>query len=210
MPRLTRAFFDRSPLEVAPELIGCHLVHELDGVRVEGMIVEVEAYLGDGSDPASHAHRGPTPRNASMFGPPGRFYVYRSHGIHACINVVCEAAGRGAGVLLRAAAPRAGHAEMTRRRGGRDGREACSGPGKLTQAFGIGLHHDGSSALRGPLRLAAGPGARAAGTLMAGPRIGISRAARLPYRFFLDGCPHVTRSPLNRRARRVPPIIRSR
>jgi DNA-3-methyladenine glycosylase len=197
--RLTRAFFDRPALEVAPELLGCVLVHEIDGERLEGRIVEVEAYLGDGSDPASHSHRGPTPRNAAMFGPPGHFYVYRSMGIHACANLVCGARGIGAAVLLRAVEPLRGVDAMTRRRGGRELRELTNGPGKLARAFGIGLEHDGSRALSGPLRVER----RARGgsePVLAGPRVGIREAADLPYRFWLADHPHVTRTPLNRRA----------
>ena len=183
MARLTRAFFDRCALAVAPELLGCRLVHERDGTRLEGVIAEVEAYLGDGSDPASHAHPGPTRRNASMFGPPGHLYVYRSMGIHLCANVVCDARGRGAAVLLRAAIPVRGAEEMRRRRGGRGDRELCSGPGKLTQAFGIELEHDGAEALRSELRIEAARRGEAP-RVLAGPRIGIRKAADLPYRFF--------------------------
>jgi DNA-3-methyladenine glycosylase len=197
--RLTRAFFARPVLEVAPELLGCRLVHELDGERLEGRIVEVEAYLGDGSDPASHAHRGPTLRAATMFGPPGRFYVYRSMGIHACANLVCEPAGRGAAVLLRAVEPLCGLESMTRHRGGRSGRELASGPGRLAQAFGIGLEHDGASALAGRLRVEARRG-EAPIRVLAGPRVGIRKAAELPYRFWIEESAHVTRTPLNRRA----------
>lgn len=210
MARLTRAFFERSALDVAPELLGCTLVHVRGGSRLEGVIAEVEAYLGDGSDPASHAHAGPTRRNASMFGPPGRLYVYRSMGIHSCVNVVCEPAGRGAAVLLRAVIPRRGEAEMSRRRGGRSGRELCNGPGKLAQAFAIELEHDGLAALRGPLRIEPPAVDGPPREIMAGPRVGIRKAAELPYRFFLADCEHVTRTPLNRRARRVAPIIRGR
>jgi DNA-3-methyladenine glycosylase len=198
--RLTRPFFERPALEVAPDLLGCRLVHEIDGERLEGAIVEVEAYLGDGSDPASHSHRGPTPRAATMFGPAGRFYVYRSMGIHSCANLVCDVAGHGAAVLLRAVEPLCGLDEMRRRRGGRDGRELASGPGKLTQAFGIDLDHDGASALRGALRIEARRGADP--HVLCGPRIGIRKASELPYRFWIADSPHVTRSPLNRRARR--------
>ena len=203
MPRLTRSFFDRPVLEVAPELLGVRLHHEIDGVVLEGAIVEVEAYLGDGSDPASHAHGGRTARNASMFGPPAHFYVYRSMGIHTCINVVCEASGRAAGVLIRAIEPLRGIQEMARHRGGRTGHEIGSGPGKLTQALGIALEQDGVSALRGSLRLA--PPAAAPGPIRVSPRIGISKARELPYRFFVQGSPHVSRSPLNARGRAIIP-----
>ena len=202
--RFRREFFERTALEVAPELLGCLLVHELDGVRLVGRIAEVEAYLGDGSDPASHSHRGPTPRAASMFGPPGRFYVYRSMGLHACANLVCERAGHASAVLLRAVDPLRGLEQMQRHRGGRSGRELASGPGKLAEAFGIGLEHDGASALRGALRVERAP-ARLPLRVLSGPRVGIRQAADLPYRFWLADNPHVTRTPLNRRA-----ILRAR
>jgi len=197
--RLPRSFFARSALEVAPELLGCRLIRELDdGTRLVGRIVEVEAYLGDGSDPASHAHRGETARNRSMFGRPGHFYVYRSMGIHRCANLVCEPSGRAAAVLLRAVEPLAGEERMARLRGVPRGPGLANGPGKLCQAFDIHLAHDGAPALRGELRVE-GP-ARRDEPIVAGPRIGISRAAELPYRYFLAAHPCVGRSPLNRRA----------
>jgi DNA-3-methyladenine glycosylase len=195
---LPARFFARSCLAVAPELLGCILVRELPGgARLAARIVEVEAYLGDGSDPASHSHRGPTPRNRTMFGPPGRLYVYRSMGIHACMNAVCEPQGRSSAVLLRAAAPLAGLQIMRAARGACAERERdlCSGPGKLCQAFAVTLALDGSCLRSGPLQIVRG--ARPAERILAGPRIGISRARELPYRFFLEGDPNVTRSPLN-------------
>jgi DNA-3-methyladenine glycosylase len=199
--RLPRSFFARPCLEVAPEMVGLLLIHELaNGARLVGRIVEVEAYLGDGSDPASHAHRGPTPRSRVMFGPPGHFYVYRSMGIHRCANVVCEPEGRAAAVLLRAAEPLEGEARMRALRGGRQGRELANGPGKLAQAFAIELAHDGGDALRGPLRLERERGARAP-AISVGPRIGLSKAVELPYRFFARDSPHVTRAAQNGRAR---------
>lgn len=220
--RLTRAFFARPCLEVAPELIGMLLIHELpDGTRLVGRIVEVEAYLGDGSDAASHAHRGRTARNRVMFGAPGHFYVYRSMGIHRCANVVCEPAGRAAAVLLRAVEPLEGQSRMRALRGGRDGRELANGPGKLAQAFAIELAHDGADALRGALRIERERGASAP-RICAGPRIGITKSADLPYRFFARDSPHVTRAALNGGAREVAharragtrraaaPILRSR
>ena len=207
--RLSRAFFARPCLEVAPEVLGLVLVHELpSGARLSARIVEVEAYLGDGTDPASHAHRGPTPRTGPMFGPPGHFYVYRSMGIHRCANVVCERAGSAAAVLLRAAEPLAGEERMRALRHGRDGRELASGPGKLAEAFAIELAHSGADALRGPLRLERARGAQAAGIAF-GPRIGISKAADLPYRFFLRDSPHVTRAAHNARSRAWPRELRS-
>ncbi|HKC49316.1 MAG TPA: DNA-3-methyladenine glycosylase [Myxococcota bacterium] len=199
--RLPRAFFARPCLEVAPEMLGLLLIHELaGGARLVGRIVEVEAYLGDGSDAASHAHRGPTPRSRIMFGPPGHFYVYRSMGLHRCANVVCDAEGRAAAVLLRAAEPLEGEARMRALRGGRQGRELASGPGKLAQAFAIELAHDGSDALRGALRLERERGARAP-AISVGPRIGLTKSPDLLYRFFVRDSPHVTRAAQNGRAR---------
>jgi DNA-3-methyladenine glycosylase len=200
LSRLDAGFFARDSLAVARDLLGCRLVHDTPDGRLLGRIVEVEAYLGDGSDPASHAHGGPTARNRSMFGPPGRFYVYRSMGLHFCANLVCEPAPRASAVLLRAIEPSEGQSIMTVARGGRAGRELANGPGKLCQAFGISLAHDGAGALRGPLRVLP-PSQLPVEPVLAGPRIGISRAADLPYRFFLAGNPHVTRSALNRAAR---------
>ena len=202
MARLPASFFARSPLEVAPELLGCLLVHGNGRRRRVGRIVEVEAYLGDGSDPASHAHRGETRRNAAMFGPPGRFYIYRSMGLHDCANVVCQPRGVGAAVLLRAVEPLEGLPAMRRARTGRRDRELANGPGKLCQAFGIELRHDAASALTPALRLERGREA-ALEPILAGPRIGISQATELPYRFFLEACPAVSRSPQNRAARRL-------
>ena len=205
--RLSRAFFARPCLEVAPEVLGLVLVHELaNGVRLSARIVEVEAYLGDGSDAASHAHRGPTPRSRIMFGRPGHFYVYRSMGIHFCVNVVCEPEGRGAAVLLRAGEPLEGEAHMRRLRrlpAGRDARELANGPGKLAQALGIGLAQNGADALRGPLRLER-PARAPAFEVAVSPRIGISKSADLPYRFFVRASPNVSRSTWNARAPILP------
>ena len=200
VPRLDRAFFARPCLEVAPDLLGARLLRRLDDrTLLEGRIVEVEAYLGNGLDPGSHTWRGRSARNAVMFGPPGRLYVYRSMGLHTCMNVVCEPEGVGAAVLLRAVEPLRGLEAMSSLRGGRGGHELTNGPGKLTQAFAIGLDANGRSALRGDLRLAPGGPERLA--LRRGPRVGLSRAVDLPYRFFVEGSPWVTRSPQNRRAR---------
>ncbi len=192
MARLTQRFFNRPALAVAPDLLGCRLIHDISPkTRLEGVIVEVEAYLGDGSDPASHSHGGPKPRAASMFGQPGCFYVYRSMGIHFCVNLVCAAAGRGDAVLLRAIEPQAGLRVMMRRRSGRSGREIAGGPGRLSQAFGIGLQHDGQSALSGPLRVEAAR--QSPGRIVSGPRIGISKAVKLPYRFCVSGSAWLSR-----------------
>jgi DNA-3-methyladenine glycosylase len=191
--RLDRAFFARPCLEVAPDLLGCRIVHVLpDSTRLEGRIVEVEAYLGDGTDAGSHSHRGPSARNRAMFGPPGHFYVYRSHGLHFCVNLVTEPEGTGAAVLLRALEPLEGLARMRALRGGRDDRDLTNGPGKLAQALAITLTHDATPALRGQLRLEPALEALAL-AIDTSPRIGLSKGASLPYRFFLRDSPFVSR-----------------
>ena len=148
-PKLRRSFFDRPVLEVAPELIGATLL--VNGVG--GRIVEVEAYHH--TDPAAHSYRGPTDRNAVMFGPPGYAYVYRSYGIHWCLNFVCEAEGSASAVLIRALEPLAGIAAMRRRRGMPDERALCSGPGKLCEALGVSRRHNGLALDRPPFELRA-------------------------------------------------------
>jgi DNA-3-methyladenine glycosylase len=203
--RLDRAFFARPCLAVAPDLLGCRLVHVLDdGTRLAGRIVEVEAYLGDGSDAGSHSHRGPTRRNRAMFGPPGHFYVYRSHGLHTCVNLVTEPEGVGAAVLVRALEPLEGEARMRANRAGRHGRELANGPGKLAQALEITLAHDGAPALGGALRIEP-PLDRRQAVIATSPRIGLSKAVDLPYRFFLSESPFVSRRA--GRARQAVPII---
>ena len=175
---LKRAFFARSVHEVARDLIGATLL--VNGVG--GVIVEVEAYHH--TDPAAHSYRGPTPRNLVMFGPPGFAYVYRSYGIHWCVNFVCEKEGSASAVLIRALEPTHGLAAMRRRRGLQDSRALCSGPGKLTQALGITDEHNG-------LPLDAPPIALQARTnkpkIVAGLRIGITKAVELPWRYGLKG-----------------------
>jgi DNA-3-methyladenine glycosylase len=170
--------------EVAPQLIGVTLL--VDGVG--GRIVEVEAY--DHEDPASHGYRGRTRRNASMFGPPGHAYVYRSYGIHWCLNLVCEEDGVAAAALVRALEPTHGLDGMRRRRGLDDPRLLCSGPGRLCQALGISREHDGCRLDRPPFELRA-PDARA--ETVAAPRVGISRAAELPWRYAEAGSSFVSR-----------------
>ena len=191
-------FFARPCLEVAPELLGAYLVHRLaDAERLVGRIVEVEAYLGDGSDPGSHAHRGPTERNQAMFGPPGRLYVYRSYGIHTCANVVCEAKGRGAAVLLRAIEPVEGTSRMRAARGlasGAPEREIANGPGKLTQALGMTLDDYGHSLLRGRLSLRRPARSDVPPALARSPRVGLSKGRTLPYRFYVPGNEFVSRA----------------
>jgi DNA-3-methyladenine glycosylase len=182
--RLQRDFFARSVHEVAPELIGATLL--VDGVG--GVIVEVEAY--DQEDPASHGYRGPTPRNAAMFGLPGHAYVYRSYGIHWCINVVCDVEGRAEAALLRALEPTHGLDVMRARRGVDDTRQLCSGPGKLCQALGITREHDGLPLDRTPFALSA---READVEIVTGPRIGITRAAELPWRYGLAGSRFLSR-----------------
>lgn len=176
--------FGRDAAEVAPALIGWTVL--VGGVG--GVIVETEAY--DREDPASHTFAGPNARNASMFGPPGHVYVYRSYGIHWCMNFVCREAGHGAGVLIRALEPTEGLDAMRSRRGLDDLRLLCAGPGRLTQALGVTREHDGQPVDVPPFLLLppAGPVAVAAG-----PRIGISRAVDVPWRFVLAGSRFLSR-----------------
>ncbi|SHH24014.1 DNA-3-methyladenine glycosylase [Bradyrhizobium erythrophlei] len=173
---LRRAFFGRSVHEVAPDLIGATLL--VNGVG--GIIVEVEAYHH--TEPAAHSYRGPTPRNQVMFGPPGFAYVYRSYGIHWCINFVCEKAGSASAVLIRALEPTHGIAAMRRRRHLDDERALCSGPGKLTEALGITSAHNGLALDAPPMALYARVEKP---EIVAGVRIGITKAAALPWRYGL-------------------------
>src|SRR6185437_17110872 len=161
---LKRSFFDRPVLEVAPDLIGATLL--VNGIG--GIIVEVEAYHQ--SEPAAHSYRGPTPRNMVMFGPPGFTYVYRSYGIHWCVNFVCEPAGSAAAVLIRAVEPLEGLAKMRRRRGLADPRLLCSGPGRLCEALGISRKHNGFALDAAPFELHRRTGEV---EIAVGPRIGI-------------------------------------
>ena len=182
--RLTREFFARTVHEVAPELIGATLL--VDGVG--GTIVEVEAY--DQDDPASHSFRGLTARTASMFGPPGHAYVYRSYGIHWCLNLVCAEEGRSEAALVRALEPTAGLETMRERRGLEAERALCSGPGKLCQALGITRILDGLSLDEPPFELRARAGEP---PLAVGRRIGITRAVEQPWRYGLAGSPFLSR-----------------
>jgi DNA-3-methyladenine glycosylase len=176
-PKLRRSFFDRPVLKVAPELIGATLL--VNGVG--GRIVELEAYHH--TDPAAHSYRGPTERNAVMFGPPGVAYVYRSYGIHWCLNFVCEAEGSASAVLIRALEPTEGLAAMRRRRGLPDERLLCSGPGKLCQALGVNRQHNGLPLDRPPFELRARAGEAA---IVSGVRIGITKAVEKPWRYGLE------------------------
>lgn len=179
--------FSASSVEVARQLIGLTLL--VDGVG--GRIVEVEAY--DCTEPASHSYRGPTPRNFSMFGPPGHSYVYRSHGLHWCLNFVCREPGHGAGVLIRALEPLAGLDTMRERRAlgvaDSDTRLLCSGPGRLCQALAVTRAHNNLALDAAPFALLAPAGADALAPVEVrqGPRIGISKAVELPWRFALAG-----------------------
>ena len=182
--RLTRDFFDRSVHEVAPDLIGATLL--VGGIG--GPIAEVEAYHN--TDPAAHSYGGRTIRNAIMFGPPGHAYVYRSYGIHWCLNFVCEGEGSASAVLIRALMPTVGSAKMRRRRGLNDEALLCAGPGRLCQALAITGAHDGMALDREPFRLFA----RAARIeVIAGPRIGITKAIDLPWRYGWAGSPYLSR-----------------
>jgi len=177
-------FFDRSVHEVAPELIGATLL--VDGVG--GRIVEVEAY--DQEDPASHGYRGRTPRTASMFGPPGHAYVYRSYGIHWCLNLVCGDEGRAEAALVRALEPSRRLDAMRERRGVEAPRALCSGPGKVCQALGITRVHDGLALDEPPFELLA---RESEPQLAVGARIGITRAVDKPWRYGLAGSPFLSR-----------------
>jgi DNA-3-methyladenine glycosylase len=172
--RLGRAFFNRSVHDVAPELIGAVLLFN----GVGGRLVEVEAYHQ--SEPAAHSFNGPTPRNSVMFGPPGFAYVYRSYGIHWCLNFVCEPPGSAGAVLIRAIEPMAGLAAMRRRRGMADVRLLCSGPGRLCEALGITHKQNGLALTAAPFEIFA---ADAETAVVAGPRIGITKAVDLPWRY---------------------------
>ena len=182
---LPAEFYARPVVEVARDLVGCVVRHG----GASGLIVETEAYHG--SEPASHAFVGLTPRTEPLFGPPGVAYVYRSYGIHALLNAVCDDEATGAGVLIRALEPLEGEGEMRARRGRTRLEDLCSGPGKLTQALGIDLALNGTSLVDGPVRIEARPADPP--RILAGPRIGITRAVDLPWRFCAAGSRFVSR-----------------
>lgn len=180
--RLSRSWFERAAPDVAPDLLNKLLVATVDGERVAGRIIEVEAYTA--ADPASHSFRGPTPRNAPMFGRAAHLYVYLSYGIHRCANVVTGRQGAGEAVLLRAAQPMDGIDVMRRRRGVADDRRLADGPGKLAQAFAIDLHHDGIDlvARDSPIELR-DDGVAPPTVPVTGPRVGLTKGVDTPWRF---------------------------
>jgi DNA-3-methyladenine glycosylase len=182
---LSTDFFARSVHEVAPDVIGVTLL--VDGVG--GPIVEAEAY--DPADPASHAFRGRTARNAAMFGPPGHAYVYRSYGVHWCLNLVCEEEGTAAAVLIRALEPTHGIERMQERRRTGDTRLLAAGPGRLCEALGVTREHDGLPLDRPPFELRPRSGEP---VVVAAPRIGITRAAEVPWRYVLAGSRFLSRA----------------
>ncbi len=184
---LEAGFFERSVHEVARELIGCALL--FDGVG--GVIVECESYERD--DPACHAFVGLTPRTEPLFGPPGRAYVYLSYGVHSCLNFVCEPEGAAAAVLIRALEPRWGVEGMRRRRSRDQMRDLCSGPGKLTQALGIGLEMDRAPLDEPPFELRARDHGWREVAVATGPRIGITRGVERPWRFGAAGSEYLSR-----------------
>jgi DNA-3-methyladenine glycosylase len=184
MPRLRKSFFNRSVHEVAPELIGATLLFSGAG----GVIVELEAYHH--TEPAAHSYGGETERNAVMFGPPGYAYVYQSYGIHWCLNFVCEPAGSASAVLIRALEPTEGLAAMRRRRKTDEARLLCSGPGRLTEALGVTRAHNALALDAPPFELWA---RTEAPKIAVGPRIGITKAVELPWRYGLEGSRYLSK-----------------
>jgi DNA-3-methyladenine glycosylase len=184
---LKPSFYDRPVVEVARELVGCVVSHE----ECSGVIVETEAYHQ--SEPACHAFVGLTRRTSTLFGPPGRAYVYRSYGIHALLNAVAEPQGVGAAVLIRALSPVDGINLMRGRRGVDRLERLCSGPGNLTQALGISLHDNGCDLASGPVKISARPSAWRTVEIAACTRIGITKAPELPWRFCAAGSRFVSR-----------------
>jgi DNA-3-methyladenine glycosylase len=189
--RLGADFFERSVHLVAHELIGCRLFFNGCG----GTIVETESYERD--DPACHAYVGLTDRTEVLFGPPGRAYVYLSYGIHSLLNFVAEPEGEAAAVLIRALEPTAGLEQMRARRGERPDRDLCSGPGKLTEALGIGLEQNRADLSRDPFLLLP-PEPNDAREVLTGPRIGITKAVERPWRFCAAGSLYVSKPPIRR------------
>ena len=199
---LPAEFYATDTVTLARKLLGVRLVHETRGGRVSGTIVETEAYLHD--DPACHASRGKTKRNAAMFGPPGHAYIYFIYGTYYCFNVVSAREGVGEAVLIRALEPLEGIARMQRRRGTKDLHALCSGPGKLVMALGITPKLNGASLLRPPLYLTAGDHMPSPEDIVCTPRIGISAAADLPLRFYIKGSRFASRRCIHARSSSPP------
>ncbi|MDP9377563.1 MAG: DNA-3-methyladenine glycosylase [Actinomycetota bacterium] len=193
---LDPAFYDRAVLTVARDLLGCLVSHG----DASGVIVETEAYHQ--SEPACHAFVGLTARTWPLFGPPGRAYVYRSYGIHALLNAVCEPEGVGAAVLIRALEPFGGLESMRARRRVSAPRDLCSGPGKLSSALGVGLEHNDGDLATGPVRILPPPSGFESLQWVASPRVGISKAVELPWRFSSVGFASVSKP--------WPPALRER
>lgn len=207
---LPRAFYARGPRALARALLGRVLVHDgPGGGRRAGRIVETEAY-GGADDPASHAHRGETPRNRVMFGPPGHAYVYFTYGMHHCFNVVCGTHGRAAAVLVRALVPLAGVDAMAASRGVHEHARLARGPGSLARAMDLDRRHDGADLTRGPVWVADLPAERGGRRIATGPRVGIRLAAQRPWRYWLAGEPHVSRGDGARAAPRTRARARAR
>ncbi len=194
MNRLARGFYERDPLDVAPDLLNKLLVVSAGPDRLVARIVEVEAYRGS-EDPASHAYRGSTPRNATMFGPPGHLYVYFTYGMHHCANVVCWPPGRAGAVLLRAAAPLSGLEAMRRARAREIGdRELLNGPAKLCKALGLTRQADGIDLVSGASGVWVGDdGVEPPADPAVGVRVGIRNGTELPWRWWVRGDVHVSR-----------------
>jgi DNA-3-methyladenine glycosylase len=188
---LPHDFYDRDTVQVARDLIGWTLIRETEEGPVGGIIIETEAYGPD--DPANHAHRGPRPRNAAMFGPPGFAYVYRIYGVYWCVNAVTRGEGTGEAVLIRALEPTVGIDSMRRNRGVEDVRLLCSGPSRLCQALGITGELNGADLAHPPLMI--GGEKRDRIDIVESTRIGISKAAHLPWRFCAAGSAFLSRKP---------------
>ena len=190
---LPRAFFDRTATDVAPDLLGCVFWSDSPAGRVAVRLVEVEAYEGT-LDPASHSFRGRTARNAVMFGPPGHAYVYFTYGMHYCVNLVCHRPGDATAVLLRAGQVIEGDVLAAERRNGQSERDLARGPGRLCQALGIDLALDGTDACAASSPLGIGPAQEPVdpATIRIGPRVGITKAADFPLRFWLAGDRYVS------------------
>ena len=190
---LPRSFFDREPLVVAPALLGTVIRHERDGQAVEIRLTEVEAYLGEGEDPASHSHRGLRPRNQVMWGPPGHLYVYFTYGMHYCANLVCRPAGISGAVLMRAGEVVSGiDVARSRRPASKRDIDLARGPARLASALGFGREDDGRD-LCGGSSLQVLPGeAVPQSKVRTGPRVGVAAGADSPWRYWIDGEPTVS------------------